>query len=134
MYALIRLGKPLWGKSGEIIRQARESLLPTLSRLPGFVSYDIISLPDDTLLATTLFDTRESADQANQSFGIWVREKELASLFMKPPEAMVRPVFVDVTKREEETFLLEPPARDGSCGTQEWSALAKMKSRQRGEI
>ena len=113
MYALIRLGKPLWGKSGEIIRQARESLLPTLSKLPGFVSYDIISLPDDTLLATTLFDTRESADQANQSFVIWVREQELASLFMQPPEPMVGQVFVHVTRREEETFLLEPPAGEG---------------------
>ncbi len=113
MYALIRIGKPLWGKSGEVIRQARESLLPTLSKLPGFVSYDIISLPDDTLLATTLFETRESADQANHSFVIWVREQELASLFMKPPEAMVGQVFVHVTRREEETFLLEPPAGEG---------------------
>jgi hypothetical protein len=110
MYALVRRGKPLWGKGGEVIRRAREGLLPTLSRLPGFVSYDIISLPDDTLLATTLFDTRDSADQANQSFVIWVREQELASLFVVPPEAMVGQVFVHVTRREEDTFLLEPDA------------------------
>lgn len=113
MYALIRIGKPLWGKSGEIIQRVRESLLPTLSRLPGFVSYDIISLPDDTLLAATLFDTKESADQANQSFVIWVREQELASLFMKVPEPMVGEVLLHVTRREEETFLLEPPAGEG---------------------
>jgi hypothetical protein len=113
MYALVRRGKPLWGKSAEIIRQAREGLLPTLSRLPGFVSYDIMSLPDDTLLATTLFDTKEAADQANQSFVLWVREQELASLFMVPPEPMVGQVLVHVTKREEETFLLEPEAGEG---------------------
>lgn len=79
MFALVRRGKPLWGKGAEVIRRAREGLLPTLSRLPGFVSYDIMSLPDDTLLAT-----KESADQANQPFVIWVREQELASLFVVP--------------------------------------------------
>ena len=46
MYVTVRRSKH-FGGTDEIAQRAREGLVPALKTLPGFVSYDILSLEDN---------------------------------------------------------------------------------------
>jgi hypothetical protein len=105
MYVTVRRSKHSGG-TDEIVRRAREGLLPTLATLPGFVSYNIFSLEDNVVMGITIFDNRAAAEEANKSFVVWAREQELRSLLTGPHEVLSGEVLVHVTEREAP--LLEP--------------------------
>ena len=79
MYVTVRRSKH-FGGTDEIARRAKEGLVPTLKTLPGFVSYDILSLEDNVVMGITIFDNEASAEEANKSFVLWAREQDLRSL------------------------------------------------------
>jgi len=55
MYVTVRRSKH-FGGADEIVRRAKEGLIPALMRMPGFVSYDIFSLQENVVLGITIFD------------------------------------------------------------------------------
>src|SRR5260370_7914193 len=72
MYVTVRRSKH-FGGTDEIARRARDGLVPTLKTLPGFVSYDILSLEDNVVMGITIFDNKASAEEANKSFVLRLR-------------------------------------------------------------
>ncbi len=99
MYVTVRRSKH-FGSTDEIVRRAKEGLVPTLRRLPGFVSYDILSLEDNTVMGITIFDNEASAEEANKSFVLWAREQDLRSLLTGPHEVLSGEALVHVTEHE----------------------------------
>jgi hypothetical protein len=97
MYVTVRRSKH-FGGTGEIVRRARESLLPTLTAQPGFVSYNIFSLEDNVVMGITIFDSQAAMEQANKSFVLWAREQDLRSLLTGPHEVLSGEVLVHVTE------------------------------------
>ncbi len=61
MYVTVRRSKH-FGGTDEIVRRAKESLLPTLTIQPGFVSYHIFSLEDNVVMGITIFDSQAAED------------------------------------------------------------------------
>ena len=65
MYVIARRSKH-FGGTDEIVRRAKEGLIPALMRLPGFVSYDIFSLQDNVVMGITIFANQAAAEEANK--------------------------------------------------------------------
>ena len=97
MYVTVRRSKH-FGGSDEIVRRAKEGLIPALMRMPGFVSYDIFSLQENVVLGITIFDNQAAADEANKSFVVWAREQDLRSLLTGPHEVLSGEALVHVTE------------------------------------
>jgi hypothetical protein len=95
MYVTVRRSKH-FGGTDEIVRRARESLLPTLTIQPGFVSYHIFSLEDNVVMGITIFDSQAAMEKANKSFVVWAREEDLRSLITGPHEVLSGEVLVHV--------------------------------------
>ncbi len=109
MYVTVRRSTHVGG-TDEIVRRAREGLLPTLTAQPGFVSYSIFSLENNVVMAITLFDNQAAAAEANKSFVVWAREQELRTLLTGPHEVLSGEVVVHVTEPSA------PPATGGGYG------------------
>ena len=99
MYVTVRRSKH-FGGTDEIARRAREGLVPTLKTLPGFVSYDILSLEDNVVMGITIFDNESSAEEANKSFVLWAREQDLRSLLTGPHEVLSGEALVHVIESD----------------------------------
>ena len=97
MYVTVRRSKH-FGGTDEIARRAKESFLPTLTRQPGFVSYNIFSLEDNVVMGITIFESQAAMEKANQSFVVWAREQDLRSLITGPHEVLSGEVLVHVTE------------------------------------
>jgi hypothetical protein len=97
MYVTVRRSKHFDG-TDEIVRRAKEGLLPTLTAMPGFVSYDIFSLEENVVMGITIFGTQAEAEEANKSFVVWAREQELRSLLTGPHEVLSGEVLIHVTE------------------------------------
>ncbi len=108
MYVTVRRSKH-FGGADEIVRRAKEGLIPALMRMPGFVSYDIFSLEDNVVIGITIFDNQAAADEANKSFVVWAREQDLRSLLTAPHEVLSGEALVHVTKHD-------PPPEPGGYG------------------
>jgi hypothetical protein len=100
MYVTVRRSK-LFGGTDEIVRRARDGLVPTLRRLPGFVSYDILSLEDNVVMGITIFDNEASAQEANKSFVLWARELDLRSLLTGPHEVLSGQALIHEVEHDE---------------------------------
>lgn len=97
MYVTVRRSTHVGGMD-EIVRRAREDLLPTITAQPGFVSYNIFSLEKNVVMAITIFDNQAAAEAANKSFVVWAREQELRALLTGPHEVLSGEVVVHVTE------------------------------------
>ena len=99
MYVTVRRSTH-FGGTDEIVRRAKEGLIPALMRLPGFVSYDIFSLQDNVVIGITIFDSQAAADEANKSFVVWAREQDLRSLLTGPHEVLSGEALIHVTEHD----------------------------------
>lgn len=99
MYVTVRRSKH-FGGTDEIVRRAREGLIPALMRMPGFVSYDIFSLQENVVIGITIFNNQAEAEEANKSFVVWAREQDLRSLLTGPHEVLSGEALVHVTEHD----------------------------------
>jgi heme-degrading monooxygenase HmoA len=78
MFATIRKyhGQP--GAIAEVGRRFQTELLPQLSRMPGFVSYNLIHAPDDVGIVVQMFQDRATGEAANKIAVEWARQNVAA--------------------------------------------------------
>jgi hypothetical protein len=73
------------GRTDELVKKADETLLPSLSELPGFSGYSLIEAGDGVLSSISFFDTSEQADESTRVATNWVREQNLETALPNPP-------------------------------------------------
>ena len=73
----------------EANRVAMAELLPLLRTIAGFRSYVIVDTGNDTITSIGTFDSKESADNANQQARAWSAGSALKDLLPNPPEIIV---------------------------------------------
>jgi hypothetical protein len=98
MYASIRRYKK--ASAPQLKRSIKEGFLPTISRLPGFVSYSAVDTGNGEWITITIFDTREGAEESNWLAADWIT-KNLASFIPQPPEVTVGEVVAQRTRSQE---------------------------------
>jgi hypothetical protein len=86
MFAAIRRYEAIdQGRTSELVKKADETLLPSLTELPGFNGYYLIEAGNGVMSSIGFFDTQEQADESSRLASNWVREQKLETALPNPP-------------------------------------------------
>lgn len=98
MFATIRRYESVdQSRTGELVKKADDSLVPSLSELPGFNGYYLIEAGNGVISSVGLFDTSEHADESTRVASNWVREEKLETALPNPPKITSGEVVVQKT-------------------------------------
>ena len=84
-------------KKDELTRKVGESLMPTLSKLPGFNGYFLIESGNGIFTSVGLFDTSAEGDESTRVAANWVRDEKLETMFPNPPKVTAGEVIAHQT-------------------------------------
>ena len=70
----------------ELVKKTDETLLPSLTELPGFSGYSLLEAGDGVLSSISYFDTPEHADESTRVASNWVREQKLEKVLPNEPK------------------------------------------------
>jgi hypothetical protein len=82
----------------ELSRRVNESLIPRLSKLPGFKGYYMTEAGEGVVRSTSLFDTETQAEDSTRVAAEWMQEEKLDKLVPNPPKVTVRKVLAHEAK------------------------------------
>jgi hypothetical protein len=82
----------------ELTRKVNESLIPRLSKLPGFTGYFLMEAGEGVVRSTSLFETSEQAKDSTRVAAEWMQEEKLETLVPNAPKVTVRKVIAHETK------------------------------------
>ena len=98
MFATIRRYEAIdQARTSELVKKADETLLPSLSELPGFSGYSLIEAGDGVVSSISFFDTSAHADESTRVASNWVLEQKLESALPNPPKITSGEVVVHKT-------------------------------------
>jgi hypothetical protein len=87
MFATIRRYESIdKARADELVKKADETLLPSLSELPGFSGYYLIDTGNGVMSSVSVFDTSEQADESTRLASNWVREQKLEKALPHSPK------------------------------------------------
>jgi hypothetical protein len=93
MYATVRRYEGIDKvRSEEITRKVGESLVPSLSRLPGFGGYYLIDAGGGVLTSVGLFESSKEAHESTRIAARWIREQKLEAALPNTPTITAGPV------------------------------------------
>ncbi len=81
-------------RTDELVKKADETLVPSLTELPGFSGYCLIEAGDGVLSSIGFYDTAEHADESTRVATDWVREHELQTALPNAPKITTGEVVV----------------------------------------
>jgi hypothetical protein len=84
-------------RTEELTKKVGESLLPRLSKMPGFKSYHLIEADNGVMSSIDFFDTPAQADESSRVAATWVREEKLETALPNPPKVTGGEVIVEKT-------------------------------------
>jgi hypothetical protein len=85
-------------RTDELVKKADETLLPSLSELPGFNGYYLIEAGNGVMSSIGFFDTKEQADESTRLASNWVREQKLETALPHAPKITSGEVVVHKTR------------------------------------
>jgi hypothetical protein len=98
MFATIRRYEAIdQARTSELVKKADETLLPSLTELPGFSGYSLIEAGDGVMSSISFFDTSAHADESTRLASDWVREQKLETALPNPPKVTSGEVVVHKT-------------------------------------
>ena len=74
------------GRTDELTKKVNETLLPSLSKLPGFEGYYLIEAGNGVMSSIGLFDTSTQATESTRVASEWVRDEKLERILKNPPK------------------------------------------------
>jgi hypothetical protein len=87
MYATIRRYDAVdQSRTSELVKKGVETLVPSLSKLPGLGGYHLIEAGDGVISSVGFFETSAQADESTRVASNWVREEKLESALPNPPK------------------------------------------------
>jgi hypothetical protein len=99
MHATIRRYEAIdQARSNELVKKAETTLLPRLSKLPGFNGYYLIEAGNGVFSSVGLFDTEAHAEESTRVASTWVREEDLDKVLPNPPKITGGKVVVHNTR------------------------------------
>jgi hypothetical protein len=99
MYATIRRYEAIdQARTSELVKKVDETLVPRLSKLPGFSGYHVIEAGNGVVSSIGFFETSAQADESTRVASNWVREEKLETLLPNPPKVTAGEVVVHKTR------------------------------------
>ena len=96
MFTTIRRYRVKLGQADQAIRLAEAELVPVVSALPGFVSYQALVVGPQSIASVSTYHDRGTADSANRVAADF--ERRLASVVDCPAEVTVAEVRISVSR------------------------------------
>ena len=84
----------------ELSKKVNESLMPRLSKLPGFGGYYLIEAGNGVMTSVSLFETPAQADESTNLVVGWVQEEELERALPNAPKITTGEVIAHKANRE----------------------------------
>jgi hypothetical protein len=85
-------------RKSELVKKVEETLVPTLSELPGFNGYSLVDAGNGVMTSVGFFDTAAQADESTRVAGSWLREQKLETALPNPPKITSGNVVVHTTR------------------------------------
>jgi hypothetical protein len=99
MYATIRRYESVdQSRTSELVKKADETLVPRLSKLPGFSGYHLIEAGNGVISSVGFFETSAQVDESTRVASAWVREEKLETALPNPPMITTGEVVVHKTR------------------------------------
>jgi hypothetical protein len=99
MYATIRRYESVdQNRTSELVKKADETLVPRLSKLPGFSGYHLIEAGNGVVSSVGFFETSAQVDESTRVASNWVREEKLETALPNPPKITTGEVVVHKTR------------------------------------
>jgi hypothetical protein len=99
MFATIRRYESIdQARSSELAKKVNETLVPRLSKLPGFSGYHLVEAGDGVMSSIGFFDTSAQADESTRVTTNWVRDEKLETALPNPPKITGGEVVVHKTR------------------------------------
>jgi hypothetical protein len=99
MHATIRRYEGIdQSQTEELTKKVSETLLPRLSKMPGFKSYYLIEADKGVMRSISFFDTPAHADESTRVAATWVRDEKLETALPNPPNVISGEVIVEKTR------------------------------------
>ncbi len=79
MYIAVRRSKLAPGTIDEAVRRIQEGFLPVISKLPGFITYYVVDVGDNTIMTVNIFEDQAGAEASTKTASDWAQQN-LASM------------------------------------------------------
>jgi heme-degrading monooxygenase HmoA len=73
-YTRVSIDRTPPGGAAELVRRAREGLLPLYRSRPGFIAYEIVATGDDEAVFVSTWASRADAEATVETAAAWARE------------------------------------------------------------
>jgi hypothetical protein len=73
-------------RTDELAKKVDETLVPRLSKLPGFEGYYLIEAGKGVMSSIGFFESSAQADESTRVADTWVREEKLETALPNPPK------------------------------------------------
>ena len=93
MYATVRHYEGV-SDPEELAKRVRESFVPLISGIEGFVAYYFVDAGDGVMASTSVFESKEHEEESNEDAAAWVKENA-AGLLPNPPAITAGHVVAD---------------------------------------
>jgi hypothetical protein len=99
MHATIRRYESVdQSRTSELVKKVDETLVPRLSKLPGFSGYHLIEAGNGVMSSVGFFETSAQVDESTRVASNWVREEKLETALPNPPKITTGEVVVHKTR------------------------------------
>ena len=73
-------------RTAELTRKVNESLVPKLSKLPGFAGYYLVEAGNGVFSSLGLFETPEQGLESTKFVATWIRDEKLDTMIPNEPK------------------------------------------------
>ncbi len=73
-------------RTTELTSKVNETLVPKLSKLPGFAGYYLIEADNGVVSSLGLFDTAEQGKESSNLVASWIRDEKLETMIPNAPK------------------------------------------------
>ena len=99
MFATIRRYEAIdQGRASELVKKVDDTLVPRLSKLPGFGGYHLVDAGNGVMTSVGFFETSAQADESARIASDWVREEKFEKALPNAPRITSGEVVVHKTR------------------------------------
>ena len=99
MYCTIRRYEAIdQGRASELVKKVDDTLVPRLSKLPGFGGYHLVDAGNGVMTSVGFFETSAQADESARIASNWVREEKFEKALPNAPRITSRELVVPKTR------------------------------------
>jgi hypothetical protein len=89
MHAIVRRYEGVdQNRTDELTKRVGDTLMPKLSKIPGFSGYYLIDGGDGAMSSISFFETSAQSDESSRLADQWIRDEKLEAILPNPPKVM----------------------------------------------